>query len=139
MAMDHGTCPICGEPVTKETLVGHFNMGLLQPHRHLYQAFCESCRIALERTVAGEEDSGWVSSSVDRQDIVGELSAAEITKVEKILAPYPVLLAQWQEFIDQKRETDLVCRFKKRDSVYTGLTIKRGNHLIGQFSVFRNL
>ena len=136
--MDNGICPICGGPVTKEIWVGHVNMGL-QPHRHLYKAFCKSCQIVLERTIVGEQDTGWFSSSVDKQDIVGELSNEEIIQVEKLLAKYPTLLTQWQEFIAQKREPDLVCRFKKKDSPYTGLTIKRGDHLIGQFSVFRNL
>jgi hypothetical protein len=138
MAMEEGTCPICEHPVTRGSWVGHVNMGL-QPHRHLYQAFCESCQIVLERIVVGGEDTGWFSNSVDLQDIVGELSDADVQGVEKMLAKSPTLLAQWQAFIVQKRHTDLVCRFKRDDSPYTGLTIKRGDHLIGQFSLFQNL
>ena len=136
--MDNGTCPICGGPVTKETWAGHLNMGE-QAHEHLYKAFCESCQIVLERKVVGKQDTGWFSSSVDKQSIVGELSHVEVAQIEKILAKYPNLLTQWKEFISQKREADIVCRFKEKDSVYTGLTIRRGNHLIGRFWLFRNL
>ena len=136
--MNNGTCPICGGPVTKEEWVGHVNTGM-NAHVHHYEAFCESCQIMLKRTIAGKQDTGWRSSSVDNQDIVGELSGDEVAQVEMILAKYPTLLAKWQEFIAQKRETDLVCRFKEEDAPYTGLTIKRGNHLIGRFWVFRNL
>ena len=136
--MDKATCPICGGPVTKETWVGHVNTGE-QPHEHFYEAFCESCEIVLERKIAGKLDTGWFSSSVSEQDIIAELSHEEIIQVEKLLAKYPTLLTRWQEFIAQKREADIVCRFKEKDSQYTGLTIKRQNHLIGRFSVFRNL
>jgi hypothetical protein len=136
--MDSGECPICGGPVIKETWIGHANMGM-QPHRHLYKAFCESCQIVLERAITGNQDTGWISSSVDKQDIVGELSNEDIKQVERVLTKYPNLLAQWQEFIAQKRETDLVCRFQEEDAPYTGFTIKRGDHLIGRFGMFRNL
>ena len=138
MTTDDGSCPICGGSITKETWVGHVNTGE-QAHGHFYKAFCESCQIVLERKIIGKQDTGWFSSSVDKQDIVAELSYEEIAQVTKILAKYPNLLTQWQEFIAQKREADVVCRFKQEDSQYTGLTIKRGNHLIGRFSVFRNL
>jgi hypothetical protein len=137
MITDGGTCPICGGPVTKATRVGHFNSGM-QAHVHQFKAFCESCQIVLERTTA-KQDTGWFSSSVDQQDVVGELSREEVAQVEKVLARYPILLSQWREFIAQKQETDVVCRFKEKDSPYTGLTIKRGNHLIGRFWVSRNL
>ena len=136
--MRNGACPVCGGPVTKETWVGHFNRGE-QAHVQLYEAFCESCQIVLKRNIAGEQDTGWLASSVDLQDIVSELSHEEISKVENLLARYPTLFAKWEEFIAQKRETDIVCRFKQNDSQYTGLTIKRGSHLIGRFEVWRNL
>src|SRR5215216_8054774 len=136
--MGNKLCPICGGSVTKETWVGHANTGL-QPHRHLHKAFCESCQIVLERIIAGKQDTGWFSSSVDEKNIIGELSDEEVAQVQKILGNYPTLLADWQEFIVQKRETDVVCRFKEKDSPYTGLTIKRGAHLIGRCSIWRNL
>ena len=138
MLTENGTCPICGGPITKEMWVGHVNKGE-QAHIHLYEAFCESCQIALERTIVGKQDTGWLSSSVDKQDIVGELSHEEIEQVEKMLANYPELLNRWREFISQKQETDAVCRFKEKDSQHTGLTIKRRNYLIGRFWIFRNL
>lgn len=136
--MQNELCPICGGPVTQETWVGHVNTGV-QSHRHVQKAFCESCQIVLERIIAGTQDTGWFSSSVDGQNLIGELSDEEVAQVAKRLGNYPTLLAQWQEFIVQKRETDVVCRFTERDSPYTGLTIKRGNHLIGRFSIFGNL
>jgi len=136
--MSNGACPICGGPVTKETRVSHLNVRD-QAHVHLYEAFCESCQIMLKRNIAGEHDTGWFASSVDLQDIIGELSHEEISKVANLLARYPTLFAKWQEFIAQKRETDIVCRFKQNDSTYTGLTIKRGSRLIGRFEVWRSL
>jgi hypothetical protein len=136
MAMNNGICPICGGLVTKETQVDHVNMGF-QVHRHLYKAsytaFCESCQIVLERNIVGMQDTGWVSSSVAKRDIVAELSDEEVAQAEKSVAHYPNLLTQWQEFIAQKRETDVVCRFQEADSPYEGFTIKRGHHLIGRF------
>jgi hypothetical protein len=138
MKTDNERCPICGGPITKETRVGHLNMGD-QPHGHLYEGFCESCQIVVKRNIFGKQDTGWFSSSVNSQDVVGELSQEEVNQVEKLLTKYPTLLTQWQEFIAQKREADIVCRFKEKDFQYTGLTIKRGNHFIGQFLVFRNL
>ena len=93
----------------------------------------------LKRNIAGEQDTGWFASSVNLQDIIGELSYEEISKVENLLAGYPTLFAKWHEFLAQKRETDILCRFKQSDSRYTGLTIKRGSHLIGRFEVWRNL
>ena len=138
MLTENGTCPICGGSITKETWAGHVNKGA-HAHVHLYEAFCESCQIALERKIAGKQDTGWLSSSVDKQDIVGELSHEEVAQVEKLLATYPTLLTQWKKIIAQKQETDIVCRFKEKDSPYAGLTIKRENHLIGRFWVFRNL
>ena len=136
--MNLGKCPICGGQVTKEEWVGHFNTGI-EPHLHSYEAFCESCQIVLTRTISGKQDTGWRSSFVDIRDIVGELSSEEVAQVEIILAQYPILLANWQKFITQKRGTDIVCRFKEKDVPYTGLTIKRGDHLIGRFWVFHNL
>ena len=138
MTTDNGSCPICAGQVTRETWVGHVNMGE-QAHVHLYKAFCESCQIIVERKIIGKQDTGWLSSAVDKQDVVDELSHEEVGQVEKSLTRYPKLLIKWKEFIAQKRETDIVCRFKEKDALYTGLTIKRGNHLIGRFSVFRNL
>ena len=138
MTTDNGACPICGGQITREAWVGHVNMGQ-QAHGHLYQAFCESCQIVVERKIVGKQDTGWLSSSVDIRDIVGELSDEEVSQVEKVLAGYSNLLTKWKEFMAQKQETDIVCRFKEKDSPYTGLTIKRGNHLIGRFWVFRNL
>lgn len=136
--MNNGTCPICEGPITKETWASHVNMGE-QAHGHLYKAFCASCQIVLSRKITGKQDTGWFSSTVYEQDIIGELSHEEIAQVEKTLTKYPSLLTQWQEFIAQKREADVVCRFKEQDSPYTGLTIKRGNNLIGRFGVSRNL
>jgi len=118
--------------------VGHVNTGE-KAHGHLFKAFCDSCQIVVQQAAFGAQDTGWVSSSVDKQDIVGELSREEVVQVEKSLAKYPTLLTQWREFIAQKQETDIVCRFKQKDLPYTGLTIKRGDYLIGQFWVFRNL
>src|SRR5687768_12654587 len=112
MTTNNGTCPICGGPVTKETWIGHVNMGE-QAHEHLYKAFCESCQIVVERKIAGKQDTGWFSSSVDKQSIVGELTHEEVSQIEKLLAKYPNLLTQWQEFISQKREADVVCRFQE--------------------------
>src|SRR5690242_10875722 len=111
MTLDNGNCPICGNPITRATWVGHINTGE-QPHGHVYQAFCESCQIVVQRNVVGKEDSGWLSSSVDKQNIVGELSQEEVAQVEKMLAMYPHLLTRWQEFISQKQGADIVCRFK---------------------------
>ena len=136
--MKNGACPICGGPVTKKTWVGHTNRGE-QAHVHLYEAFCESCQIVLKRNIAGKQNTGWFASSVNLQDIVGVLADEEISMVENLLAGYPTLFAKWQEFIAQKQDNDLLCRFKENDSQYTGLTIKRGNHLIGRFEVWRNL
>jgi len=138
MITDNGICPICEGPVTKATRVDHFNIDA-QAHVHQFKAFCASCQIILERTIAGKQDTGWFSSSVDQQDVVSELSREEVAQVEKLLARSPTLLNQWREFIAQKQETDIVCRFQEQDSPYTGLTIKRGNYLIGRFWVFRNL
>jgi hypothetical protein len=138
MKSDSGKCPICGGQITREAWVGHVNTAQ-QAHEHLYKAFCEACQIVVERKIFGKQDTGWFSSSVNEQDIVGELSQEEVTQVEQILARYPNLLTKWKEFIAQKQNTDIVCRVKEKDSPYTGLTIKRGNHLIGRFWVFRNL
>jgi hypothetical protein len=138
MSSDNKRCPICGGQVTQETWAGHVNMGE-QAHEHLYKAFCETCQIALERKIVGKQDTGWFSSSVNQQDIVAELSREEVAEVEKLLSRYPKLLTEWREFIAQRRETDIVCRFKQKDLLYTGLTIKREDHLIGRFWVFRNL
>jgi len=136
--VNDGFCPICGGPVTNETSVGHINTGL-QPHHHQLKAFCEACQIVLERMIAGRRDTGWLSSSVSEQDVIGDLSEEEVAQVENLLGNYPALLRQWHEFIGQKRATDVVCRFKEQDSPYTGLTLKRANYLIGRFSVSRNL
>ncbi|MBC7877591.1 MAG: hypothetical protein H7Y59_10510 [Anaerolineales bacterium] len=138
MASDKMTCPICAGQITKEIRIGHLNKGE-QAHGYLYKAFCESCQIMVERNIFGKQDTGWFSSSVDKKNIIGELLDEELVQIEKMLIKYPRLLIQWREFIAQKRETDVVCRFKEKDLPYTGLTIKRGDYLIGRFWVFRNL
>jgi hypothetical protein len=138
MTIDNALCPICGGPITNEAWAGHFNLGEYA-HEHAYQAFCVSCQIVVERKIAGKEDTGWYSSSVHEEDIIAELSPPEVAHIAEILAPYPTLLSQWETFIAQRRETDLVCRFKEKDLPVTGLTIKRGSHLIGRFTVFGNL
>jgi hypothetical protein len=138
MTTDNTQCPICGGPISNETWIGHINMGE-HAHGHFYKAFCESCRIVVERKIVGKQDTGWLSSSVHEEEIIEELSQQEVAQVEKILAQYPTLSSQWEEFITQKRDTDIVCRFKEKDLSFTGLTIKRERHLIGRFTVFGNL
>lgn len=80
----------------------------------------------------GQVISTWAS-------IIKELSQQEVAHVAQILASYPTLLSEWEEFIAQKRESDIVCRFKEKGLPVTGLTIKRGSHLIGRFTIFGNL
>jgi hypothetical protein len=136
---DKTKCPICGGQITRERWAGHANMGEL-PHGHFFEAWCESCHIVLYRDIFGKHDTGWLSSKVNRQDVVGELSQEELDCIDKKLArDSSIYYAEWKEFIVQKQETDLVCRFKKKDYPYTGLTIKRGDYLIGSFLVFENL
>lgn len=110
----------------------------------ILEGWCPSCEIFLTRRVIGREsDTGWITSFVQEDTLTRSLTpdaVAEIVQGMDIDLNWKERLwkEQVEKFLSMKKEQDKFYEYISKDGPYIikGLTIKRGENLIGRFVYF---
>ena len=136
--MDHRgikpeSCPICKGAVPNGKSYLHINISN-GPHGRGYETYCDNCHVRLRRIIFGEEDGKWSCGCPLLNALVREVDSEELIQIENTVSLYSGIMKHWKKFLEQRGPTDSVWRFRVDDSGEHGLTIRRGDHLIGDFS-----
>ena len=137
-----GKCKLCNSDLS------NYSVGLIArrskrsdgrpaPSLYYYHAWCESCNVKYTNN-SDRETHDWNCSSIRLDDLLKEMSKAEINQIKSKLGLEntnehgDVSKRLWKEFFSMKQEGDQFYEFKTNnmDYPYKGIAIKRGDHII---------